>query len=291
MASILKKNDTVAFFASSNGLSYFSKDNINSLKRILEDFGLKVVYGNNLFAKDKIDPFNEACIEKSKNLTALFINKNIKAIFDLSGGDLSNAILEYLDFDIIKENPKPFFGYSDVSTVLNGLFAQCNFPTFYYQLRNLITGDFKEQQLELFKSSIMGDSNDLFKFEYNFVTGKSFRGPVVGGNIRCTLKLAGTKYMPSFSGKVLFLESYSGNASKIYTYLHQYKQIGAFDKLNGIILGSFTEMELDNIKPSVEDMLLEILGDNNNIPIAKTVQLGHGSNAKAIVIGGVCTLR
>lgn len=291
MASILKKNDTIAFFASSNGLSSFSKENIDALKSLLESFNLKVIYGNNLFAADKSNPFNEDEKTKAENLHALFLDKNIRAIFDISGGDLSNAILDYLDFSIIKSNPKPFFGYSDLSTILNALYAKCGFPTFYYNLKNLIKGDFKEEQIELFKNSVMGDSNNLFKFEYEFIKGKSLRGTVIGGNIRCFLKLAGTKYMPNFSGKVLFLESYSGDAAKMYTYLHQYKQIGAFEDLKGIILGSFTQMELDKISPTIKEMLLSVLPENNNIPIAKTSSLGHGSDAKSIVIGGVCTLK
>lgn len=290
MSSILKPNDTVAFFAASNGLSPFSESNIKKLKKILEGFGLKVIYGNTLFSDDKANAFNETAKEKADNLNKLFTDKTVRAIFDLSGGDLSNSILEYLDFDAIQRHPKPFFGYSDLSTVLNAIFARAKFPTFYYQLKNLVVGDFKKEQVALFKNTLMGDSNDLFKFDYEFITGKSLRGIVIGGNIRCTLKLAGTKYMPNFGGKVLFLEAYSGNAAKIYTYLNQYKQMGAFDDLRGIILGSFTEMEMNNITPTVPEMLLEVLGDNNKIPIAKTSSLGHGSDAKCIAIGASCTL-
>ena len=290
MSNILKPNDTVAFFAASNGLSPFTEDNIKKLKKILEGFGLNVIYGNALFSDDKSNAFNETAKEKADNLTKLFTDKKIRAIFDLSGGDLSNSILDYLNFEAIQRHPKPFFGYSDLSTVLNAIFTKSKFPTFYYQLKNLVIGDFKKEQIKLFKDTLMGSSNDLFKFDYDFITGKYLRGVVVGGNIRCTLKLAGTKYMPDFFGKVLFLEAYSGNSAKIYTYLHQYKQTGAFDNLKGIILGSFTEMELNNIKPTVSDMLLEILGEDNIIPIAKTQMLGHGSDAKCIAIGASCTL-
>ncbi|MGL5823141.1 MAG: S66 family peptidase [Sarcina sp.] len=290
MASILKENDTVAFFAASNGLSPFSENNIYSLKELLESFGLKVLFGNNLFAIDKNNPFNEDAKTKGENLTKLFADRNIKAIFDISGGDLSNSILDYLDFDIIKRNPKPFFGYSDISTILNAIYKKCGFPTFYYNLKNLLSKDTKDIQINLFKESLMGESNKLFKFDNKFISGKSIRGIVVGGNIRCTLKLAGTTFQPNFANKILFLEAYSGNAAKIYTYLHQYKQIGAFDNLKGIILGEFTEMEMNNITPTVEEMLNSILGKEHSIPICKTCELGHSSNAKLIVIGGSCTV-
>ena len=57
------------------------------------------------------------------------------------------------------------------------------------------------------------------------------KGEVVGGNIRCFLKLAGTEYLPSFDGKILLLESYSGDVAGQGTYLNQYKQLGVFVKL------------------------------------------------------------
>lgn len=290
MTRLLKENDTVAFFAASNALSNLSKDNINSLKELLNNMGLNVIYGNNLFATENSNPFNSSAKEKASKLNELFSSKDIKAIFDLSGGDISNSILDFLDFETIKNNPKPFFGYSDLSPVLNAINKKCGFPTFHYQLKHLVLGEHKEQQIKLFKECIMGESNELFKFDYEFIKGKSMRGVVVGGNIRCTLKTAGTNFEPSFSNKILFLESYSGNAAKIYTMLYQYKQMGAFDDLKGIILGKFTEMELNNIKPTVSEILIDILSENNNIPIVKTDKLGHGSDAKCIVIGGACNL-
>lgn len=290
MTRLLKENDTVAFFAASNAISNLSKDNINSLKNILNNLGLDVIYGNDLFALENSNPFNNTAKEKANKLTQLFASKDVKAIFDLSGGDISNSILEFLDFEIIKNNPKPFFGYSDLSPVLNAINKKCGFPTFHYQLKHLALGEYKEEQVKLFKECIMGESNELFKFDYEFISGKSMKGIVVGGNIRCLLKTASTTFEPSFSNKILFLESYSGNAAKIYTMLYQYKQMGVFDDLKGILLGKFTEMELNNIKPTVTEMLLDILSENNNIPIAKTDKLGHGSDAKCIVIGGACNL-
>ena len=106
---------------------------------------------------------------------------------------------------------------------------------------------------------------------------------VVGGNIRCFLKLAGTKYMPELDGKILLLESYSGKVAKIETYLCQLQQIGAFDKVAGILLGTFTEMEQENCQPTVETLLKRIVGDD--LPIAVTRDIGHGTNSKAIMIG------
>ena len=285
MSTLLKANDLVAFFTSSNAISKFSKQNIEALREILNNFRINVIYKDNLFAEKTGNPFNFPAKEKAEYLNELFANKQVKAIFDLSGGDLSNSILDYLNFDIIKSNPKLFFGYSDVSPILNVINNKCGFPTFHYQLRHLINGDFKEKQIEDFKKSIIGNDSELFNFDYEFIKGESLSGKVVGGNIRCLLKLAGTPYLPDFKDKILFLESYSGNAAKIYTYLTQYKQMGILNDIKGIILGTFTEMDINNINPTVEEMLIDILGEDSQIPIIKTNNLGHGSDAKCLIIG------
>ena len=120
-------------------------------------------------------------------------------------------------------------------------------------------------------------------FKYEFIRGSKMEGMVVGGNIRCFLKLMGTKYQPDFNNKILFLESLSGDCAKMATFLSQYKQVGAFDNIKGIILGTFTEMERENYKPSIEEMIISII--DSSIPIAKSFELGHGEDCKCIIIG------
>ena len=109
-------------------------------------------------------------------------------------------------------------------------------------------------------------------------------GYVIGGNLRCFLKIAATEYMPKPENKILFLESYSGGPNKIASLISQLKQIGYFDKINGILLGTFSEMEEKNLKPSVESIILDMLKDKN-ISIAKTKFLGHRDYARCIIIG------
>jgi len=109
-------------------------------------------------------------------------------------------------------------------------------------------------------------------------------GIVVGGNVRCFLKLSGTEYMPDFDGKILFLESLGGDVPKMTTYLTQYKQMGIFKKVKGIILGSYTEMEREKYSPSIEEIIKEIL-NNPNMPVLKTNEIGHGKDSKCIIIG------
>jgi muramoyltetrapeptide carboxypeptidase LdcA involved in peptidoglycan recycling len=109
-------------------------------------------------------------------------------------------------------------------------------------------------------------------------------GIVIGGNIRCLLKLAGTPYFPDFENKILFLESLGGEVGLITTLFRQLKQIGVFSKVSGVLLGNFTKMEESNSQPTVEEILKSIIKDNK-LPIAKTREVGHGSDSKCIQIG------
>ncbi|MDU2664650.1 MAG: LD-carboxypeptidase [Clostridium perfringens] len=278
----LNKGDKIGIISCSNGLSIKNKNLIDELKLNLKSLDIEMVEGDTLYAKE-YNLFSGTGEEKARALEKLFLDKDIKMIFDISGGDLANEVLDFLDFNLIKENPKPFFGYSDLTVLLNAIYSQCHITTYNYQLRNLI-GKFKEEQMQNFKASFIEGKEDIFNLDYEWINGSHLEGIIVGGNIRCLLKLAGTKYMPDFKDKILFLESFSGNSAKMVTYITQYKNLGVFNEVKGIILGEFTEMERDNLKPDIVEILKRVIGEIN-IPILKTRDLGHGADAKCIPIG------
>ncbi|EOU1503407.1 LD-carboxypeptidase [Clostridium perfringens] len=280
--SFLNKGDKIGVISCSNGLSIKNKNIIEELKLNLKSLDIEMVEGDTLYAKE-YNLFSGTVEEKSRALEKLFLDKDIKMIFDISGGDLANEVLDFLDFNLIKENPKPFFGYSDLTVLLNAIYSQCDITTYNYQLRNLV-GKFKEEQMQNFKASFIEGKEDIFNLDYKWINGSHLEGIVVGGNIRCLLKLAGTKYMPDFKDKILFLESFSGNSAKMVTYITQYKNLGVFNEVKGIILGEFTEMERENLKPDIVEILKRVIGEIN-IPILKTRDLGHGADAKCIPIG------
>ncbi|HAT4212744.1 TPA: LD-carboxypeptidase [Clostridium perfringens] len=280
--SFLNKGDKIGVISCSNGLNIKNKNIIDELKLNLKSLDIDMVEGDTLYAKE-YNLFSGTVEEKSRALEKLFLDKDIKMIFDISGGDLANEVLDFLDFNLIKENPKPFFGYSDLTVLLNAIYSQCDITTYNYQLRNLI-GKFKEEQMQNFKASFIEGKEDIFNLDYKWINGSHLEGIVVGGNIRCLLKLAGTKYMPDFKDKILFLESFSGNSAKMVTYITQYKNLGVFNEVKGIILGEFTEMEREDLKPDIVEILKRVIGEIN-IPILKTSDLGHGADAKCIPIG------
>ena len=188
--SILNKNDKISIVACSNGQPLCNKNKMENLLETLKALGLNPICSDYIYEINS--PFNGSAEDKGKAFMNLYKNDEVKAIFDISGGDLANEVLEYLDYDYIAKNPKPFFGYSDLTTVLNAIYSQTNNPVYLYQVRNLIYSD-KENQKSNFINSLFNDKNDLFDFSYKFIQGEKIYGTVVGGNIRCLLKLAGTK--------------------------------------------------------------------------------------------------
>ena len=127
----------------------------------------------------------------------------------------------------------------------------------------------------------------MFDVNYDFIQGERMEGILVGGNIRCLLKLAGTEYWPDMTEKILFLEARSGQISQIITYFSQLKQLGVFENVNGILLGTFTQL---GSQP--EELVKEFAGDM--IPIVKTQNIGHAVDSKAIGIGkeiNICCIK
>ena len=278
---IFNENDRVMIVATSNGISNTQKEMVDKLEDVLKNMGLIPIISQNLYAKKSIS--SGTALERASILMTAYKDNDIKAIFDISGGDIANEVLPYLDYDLISKTHKPYFGYSDLTTVLNSIYSISGNKGYLYQVRNMIY-EYAEVQQREFYETFFADNNSLCKFKYEFVQGSKISGIVVGGNIRCLLKLAGTKYMPNFKGKILFLEARSGGVPQMITFLNQYKQLGILDDIGGIILGSFTQMQEQERSTSIVDILQEII-NNSGIPIVKTNDIGHATNSKCIVIG------
>ncbi len=223
---------------------------------------------------------------RAEALMNAFCDASVDIIFDISGGDAANGILPFLDFECIRRHTKPFFGYSDLSVLLNPLHALANVPVFYFQPRFLVKSGLSRSSFFHF----LQNASIPFPFAYTFLQGNALDGTIVGGNIRCTLKLCGTPWQPDFSKKILFLESFSGNLARIETMLWQYRQIGAFSQCCGILLGNFSELAESGMLSQLYPLVQEIVADSN-LPIICTTQIGHQPDSFCLSYGSPLHLR
>lgn len=275
---MISENDKIALVVCSNGKKIEDRVRLKKLEVVLKEMSLVPVFSSYIYENKFSRSASAKC--RANELMKFYEDDSIKAIFDISGGDLANEVLDYLDYKIICKNNKPFFGYSDLTTVLNGITTKTQQKTYLYQIMNII--DNVERRVD-FEKTLLDNKSGLTNISWQFLQEESVEGIVVGGNIRCFLKLAGTEYFPNVDNKVLFLEGMSTTIEGLITHLTQLKQIGVFNKISGLLLGIFTKIE-QNFQ--IED-IYEILKDfvPENIPIAKTFEVGHGKDSKMLVIG------
>ncbi|NGZ74306.1 S66 peptidase family protein [Saccharibacillus alkalitolerans] len=277
----LKSGDTVALIACSDGMAPEDRVRIDALAGHLRHFGLQVEESRTLMRAH--GPFSGTPGERAGELNRLFADPRIAAIFDISGGDSANQILPLLDYGAIRKSDTPMFGLSDLTSVLNAVSARSGVRTYHYRTMNLI-GGYGERQREEFYRTFFEGLPDLYNFDFEFLRGEDLNGDVIGGNLRCLLKLAGTPYWPDFAGKVLLLESLGGGANRIASLLSQLSQTGAFERCSGLLLGTFTELENRGEFAAVRDYVLELTGERG-IPVVKSGRIGHGEDAKCVVLG------
>ena len=281
MVNIMTKQiRKVGIVACSNGQKREYATQIEELEYMLLDLGMQPMYSDYIYEKE--DVFAGTAKERADALMQFYMDEEITEIFDISGGDIANGILPYLDYDVIAKSDKRFWGYSDLTTIVNAIYAKTGNPAVLYQIKNLVW-DESEQQVTNFRNTMLEGGDDLFRWDYHFIQQQEMQGIVVGGNIRCFLKLAGTEYMPDLTGKILLLESLGGTVAQMETYLCQLQQLGAFESIAGILLGTFTTMEREQCVPTIETLVKRIVRED--LPIAVTKEIGHGVESKAIVIG------
>ncbi|MCI8635769.1 MAG: LD-carboxypeptidase [Eubacterium sp.] len=275
----------VGIVCCSNGLSNTRKEIVGQLAAYLKETGLVPVFSRYLYASDTV--FSGTGQERAQMLMEFYRDSQIQAIFDISGGDIANEVIPYLDFEIIAKCKKQLWGYSDLTVLLNAIYSKTGNTGILYQIRNLISGQGMMQR-KAFEKTVFTDEKKLFDFPYQFIQGNHMAGIIAGGNIRCLLKLAGTEFFPDLTGKILCLEASGGDIPQMVSYLTQLKLMGSFEKINGIILGTFTKIEQERQQPDIVSLVQSFAPD---IPILKTQKIGHGKDSFGVLIGGYCSLR
>lgn len=307
----LKINDEVRVIAPSRSMGILSDETIDIAVKALESLGLKVTFGK--YVNDSIDDdYNTSSIEnRVKDLMDAFIDSNVKAILTVIGGFNVNQILDYIDYEVIKNNPKILCGYSDITALLEAITAKTglvtyygpHFSTFGIKLKNEYTIDyfnemlFKNETVNVSPSDewsndlwfINQDNREMIKNDgFDIISEGLGEGVILGGNL-CTLNLLqGTDYFPKIDEDIiLFIEDdgFAGSNFLVEFDRNFQSLIHALDKekIKGIVVGRAElncEMTIDKWK---KILLSKGLGD---IPIIINADFGHTNPMITIPLTG-----
>lgn len=282
-------NSRIALTACSDARKQEDRQEIEQLKAILEGYGAGVE--ESIYLYDD----NAGGREKAQELSAYFCDENIIAICDVSGGNVANELLPYLDYEKIGNSSAVFVGYSDLTTIINAIYAKTGKASVLYQARHLVGNAERQREfgefLRLYEDHLSNGNTTRehnsesysTTIDYKFIQGESLKGVLVGGNLRCFLKLAGTEYMPDVTDKILLIEALGGDIYSVRSMLSQMKQLKVFDRVKGVVVGTFTAL----MKQGEYDEMLKLLYSYmpNDMPLVVTEDIGHGSDAKGIWIG------
>ncbi|MDO5568736.1 MAG: LD-carboxypeptidase [bacterium] len=302
----------IRVIAFSRSLKMICDKNINLSKNKLESLGYNVSFSKNSSVCDLF--ISSSISSRVSDLNDAICDNNIDIILSVLGGYNSNQLLDYIDYDLIKKNPKKICGYSDITALLNAIYSQTGIitylgPNFHsFAMKEGLDGTIESFQTvingneyvlsdpEFYSSDKWYDDQENRKFIKNngmyIINEGQAEGLIVGGNL-CTFNLLqGTKYMPDLTDKILFLEDDS-LVGKEYPYefdrnLQSLIQQPNFNKVKAIIIGrtqDATEMNITKWKK-----ILKSKKELKKIPIIINTNFGHTTPMATIPIGGKCRI-
>lgn len=298
----LKAGDTVAIISPSNTLARWLPAAEQARKNLAEQTGLNVIMAPNALAKhyysagtvrQRLDDFHWA-----------LRNSDVKAILFSAGGHTAIDLVEELDYDLIKENPKIIAGISDGCTLLDAIYTKTGLITYHgFELRDFAKQDmsytvnsikqnwFEDKPIEIIPNPNWKDFNGVATTYSGWQTiqpGQA-EGIIIGGNLGCFTQLRGTEYFPSsFKDTIFIMETWRWSKRQLHRGLMNLKLWGILDEISGLIVGYCVGSDEPNMigdDQSMKDMVLEVT-DGYEFPIMWVGEIGHNVENAIWPIGG-----
>jgi muramoyltetrapeptide carboxypeptidase len=279
--------DTVGVVAPSDPVLPQQENNLQMGVQYLQDMGFQVKCGAHIHANTL--GYAATPGEKADDINHMFADPKVKAIICAQGGDTANAPLNLINWEVVQRNPKIFLGLSDITVLLNAIYHRTRLITFH---GNDILWGFGNNLVEYERSEFIRTLIDAEigpippHGRRTTIRGGQGSGKLLGGNLHCLLKLAGTPYWPDFTGAILFLEAYEISTSACHTAFLQLQHMGVFDQIHGAVVGYIYSMQHNNEpRPHMEDILLEVTR-HDHFPILKMNDFGHVCPNTVLPVGG-----
>lgn len=300
----LKPGDTVMVIAPTGGAEDVADDTIQHAVTVLNNLDLQVRFADNWNAPFG---FSEESIQKRVNdIHQAFIDKEVHGIFSLIGGLNSNQLLNHIDYNLIRQNPKPFCGYSDVTVLQNAIYAVTGLVTFSgphlqtlgvkkgndYTIAMMRKALFERNSFALLPAEKWSDDkwyrdqeNRTFNSNegYTIINAGIATGILIGGNLSTLQLLCGTKYMPADNEIVLFVEEDKAVDIGMFDRMLQCVCENLQGRLKALLVGRFQNES--NVSASEISKLVTVNKYLYDIPVVAGMDFGHTLPMATIPIG------
>ncbi|MGV8147168.1 MAG: S66 peptidase family protein [Alkaliphilus sp.] len=284
---VLKKGDCVGFIAPS---SPASKEKVEVSKREVEKLGFKVKVGKSCYANHG---YLSGCDDiRARDLNNMFYDKEIDAIMCIRGGYGTIRILDKIDYKFIKNNPKIFVGYSDITALHIALTQKCNLVTFHGAMPSTdMVPNFDEfAKKSLFRYVTDGDSDGKVQnpsgVKIEKYNGGVSEGAITGGNLSVIASTIGTPYEIDTREKILFLEDIDERPYRIDRMLMQLSLAGKLSEATGFVLGDWNNCIKEQGKASLS--LMEVFKElivSIGKPVIYNLRAGHCKQMLTLPLG------
>lgn len=232
----LKKKDYIGVISSSGLLKEKNKDEIEKSIKLINEMGLNVKLGKHIYENNT----NNLIKNKVSDFNDMVIDKTVKMIVFSKGGNNVIDILDNLDYELIKNNPKIYIGLSDLTIILNAIYKKTNLITFHHLIfKGILKNDFNKKA---FIDMFFNHNKEIYFSKNVEVINKGLaKGTLIGGNLISFSKILNTGYMPDLNNSILFFEECDGvSKDEVENILIKFKQNHVFDLCNGVILGNYS---------------------------------------------------
>lgn len=260
----------------------------------LEAMGLKVKHSP--FLKARYGHLAGTDEERASEINQFFADKSISAIITTRGGSGCARIIDKLDYDLIKKNPKIITGYSDITALLLAIYTKTGLVTFHAPVavstwNSFSFGYFRKLLFEKEASFLQnpthkGDNLVQTEDRIQTIRGGKAKGILAGGNLSVLTGIVGTDYLPEWKGKILFIEEVNEEPYRVDRMFSQLKLSGILSQVSGIIIGKCT-----NCKPNggygaltIDEIYRDFIYPLG-IPAFYGAMIGHIPNQFTIPVG------
>src|SRR5690554_7702166 len=289
----LNPGDTVGLVSPSSAVS--DSFTLQLAQEVMQALGFKVKAGAHY--GDRRGHLAGIDAGRADDINAMFADRDVKAVVCIRGGSGAARLLPLLDYDVIRANPKALLGYSDVTALHCAIQARTGLVTFHGPNGSGSWNSFNADQFrrlffqrELMEYRNVQDAGDELVQRRNrtiTITGGKARGELVGGNLAVLTALAGSSYLPDFSGRILFLEDVSEAPYRVDRMLSTLKLMGALDGIAGFIFGECTDCEPgDGYGSLALDQILDDYIRPLGIPAYRGAMIGHIRQQFIVPVGG-----